>query len=115
VGLAKLIDLHLAALEEHDLDRHVELDAKFHALLRKGANNTKLASMLERIEHQVVLINRALSDSVGFEPRALKKDHKAISDAISARDPERAEAAMRKHVRRMRDFYLSTHPKAATA
>jgi DNA-binding GntR family transcriptional regulator len=113
--LEKLIELHLAALEDHDLDRHVELDAKFHALVREGANNTRLASMLERIEHQVVLINRALSDSVGFEPRALKKDHKAIVDAISAHDPERAEAAMRKHVRRMRDFYLNTHPKTPTA
>jgi DNA-binding GntR family transcriptional regulator len=115
VRLAKLIDLHLAALEEHDLDRHVELDAKFHGLLREGAQNARLGDMLERIEHQVVLINRTLSDSVGFEPRALKKDHKAIADAISAHDPDRAEAAMRKHVRRMRDFLLSKPRKNAAA
>jgi DNA-binding GntR family transcriptional regulator len=113
--LAKLIELHLSALEEHDLDRHVELDAKFHRLLREGANNSKLASMLERIENQVVLINRGLSDSIGFEPRALKKDHKAIADAIAARDPDRAEAAMRKHVQRMRNFYLSAISRTAAA
>ncbi len=113
--LSKLIELHLSALEEHDLDRHVELDAKFHRLLREGANNSKLASMLERIENQVVLINRGLSDSIGFEPRALKKDHKAIADAIAARDPDRAEAAMRRHVQRMRNFYLSAISRATAA
>jgi len=45
----------------------------------------------------------------------LKKDHKAIADAIAARDPDRAEAAMRKHVRRMRNFYLSASSSAAAA
>jgi DNA-binding GntR family transcriptional regulator len=107
--MAKLVEQHHDALEDHDLDKHVELDAEFHRILRKGSGNSRLATMLERIEQQMILLNRSLSDTTGFEPRATEKDHRAIVEALKARDGERAEAAMRKHVRRMRNFFLSNY------
>lgn len=77
-------------------------DLVFHKAVAVGSRNS-LASALYVLLHQVATDGRlrfADSDSATSPARILARDqeHKAIADAIAARDPETAERAMWEHL-----------------
>lgn len=94
------------AMRASEFDRHVELDLEFHARLRDGARNGRLARALLDIERQIQLHMRAIGNAPGLA-KAVMRDHGAIVDAIVARNPDAAEKAARAHVNRMRRFTVS--------
>ena len=108
--LKSLSARHEAVVEQGDLAGHVELDAAFHRLIREGAGNARLARQLVQIEQQLRVLNSRLSRTQGWSGRAVLRDHKAIIEAIAARDPDRAEEQMRAHILRTRTFQQAAAP-----
>ena len=81
-----------------DLHAYNEADAAFHYMIMEQSGN-RLASNITRI-----LFTRARESSrfTGKEPSAVPletiQEHKAILEAIVSGDPERASAAMERHI-----------------
>lgn len=94
-----------AALADGDAEAHLVLDQAFHLLLRQGAGNARLARLLDQVAQQLQVLNRAISAERGWSAEAIVKDHSAVADAIVAHDPAAAEAAMRRHIRRVCRFW----------
>jgi DNA-binding GntR family transcriptional regulator len=114
-ALARSHRRHVEVLARADLDEHAQLDAEFHALVRKAADSTALDEQLVRIERIAEVLNRALSAEEGFDARLVDIDHQAIIDAITRRDPAAAEAAARAHIRRAAWFLRSRREEGAEA
>ena len=104
-GLNAALQEHQTALATGDLAAHVALDGRFHQLIREGARNPRLERQLVQIEQQSRVLNSRLSRAAGWSAKAVIRDHTAIAEAIAARDPDRAEASLRRHVDRTRSFY----------
>lgn len=100
-----VIDELSAVLDEHDsidvddFQRHIDLDSRFHRMIRDTAVSPVLAKMLEEIQGQVIVAMRSTNLSGGVH-RATA-DHRVILDALRRRDPDAAEAAARKHISRL--------------
>lgn len=96
-----------ALLEEHGRSRGVRTganyyqgsaDEDFHFRIVRGSGNTRLIKALcEDLYYQIRIYRYRSSVSPGRAHAALD-EHKAIVRALQARDPDRAEAAMRKHI-----------------
>ena len=87
------------AIDPHDFSRHIELDARFHRLIRDAAASPVLLRMLEEIQGQVIVAMRSTNVTVGV--RGATSDHRAIFDALARRDPEASERAARAHISRL--------------
>jgi len=102
----------LAALANNGLDRakqkpptfaeyHQSVDHDFHYRIIQGSRNARLMDMLLKDTFYLLRIYRyrfKLVDSPNRAPQALS-EHQAILQAISDRDPDAAENAMRNHLR----------------
>lgn len=110
--LADRLDEAIARMEASDADRLEGLshDRRFHLILAEGAGNAALALVLdtlwdsrtgpiyiqlERHFHSAPIWHRAVDE------------HKAIADAVAARDPKRARTAMARHLKNARDRFGS--------
>lgn len=93
-------------------------DEDFHSLIAKGSKNARLMQALgDEIQHQLRLYRYRSSVRPGRTHAALE-EHKAIVAAIAARDPDAAEAAMRRHLsnaRADREQLLKTAPEREEA
>jgi GntR family transcriptional repressor for pyruvate dehydrogenase complex len=76
----------------------IPFDAEFHALVARRSDNETLASMLAAVSSRTIRARawRGLADQ-GASSRTVTQ-HREILEALSARDPERAEAAALLHV-----------------
>lgn len=101
-------DLQIARLENCLADQRalfsdapaedfMRLDEEFHRLL---AELIGLADVADHLEAMKIQMNRVRHISARKMPRArLIAQHTAVVEAIRSRDPNRAEAAMRQHLR----------------
>lgn len=78
-------------------DVYIDADVKFHMALVTAARNDILRRLYEGIVDLTVESRRLTSAAPGGPPRALAH-HRAILDAIRARDPVAAREAMRNHL-----------------
>ncbi|PWK86859.1 DNA-binding FadR family transcriptional regulator [Lentzea atacamensis] len=86
----------MAALEG-DPDAYLEVDHEFHMEICRAADNR----ILDRIMYSARWLGTASRRITNEAPAALRKataDHAEIYEALLARDPARARAAMRKHL-----------------
>ncbi|BDG60182.1 FadR/GntR family transcriptional regulator [Caldinitratiruptor microaerophilus] len=79
----------------------LEADREFHAAVCDATRNAVLARMYEGIMDLVTHLRRRTWRVPGAPERAVAS-HRAILDAIRARDPSRARAAMREHMANVR-------------
>jgi DNA-binding GntR family transcriptional regulator len=80
---------------------HQSVDHDFHYRIIQGSRNARLMDMLLKDTFYLLRIYRyrfKLVDSPNRAPQALS-EHQAILQAISDRDPDAAENAMRNHLR----------------
>lgn len=87
---------HMAELEA-DPNAYLEVDHEFHMEICRAADNR----ILDRIMYSARWLGTASRRITNEAPAALAKataDHTEIYEAIVARDPDRARAAMRKHL-----------------
>lgn len=89
------------AVEAGDLDRYAELVHEFHDLIIAGADNGKLSAHYRTLMNQLAY-GRLVFTSLNRpgRPRKSVAEHRAVLEAILAKDAEGAEIAMREHVRR---------------
>ena len=91
----------------------IEAHVRFHEILRNASRNSYLITLLltMRTSDYAVLRPALATDK---ETRLLDhKDHYEIWEALKARDSERAEMSVRKHVQRANEYAL-TRPSAVS-
>jgi DNA-binding GntR family transcriptional regulator len=83
-----------------DEDWFHRINGEFHAVISEASGNGKLTGLLARLDNQtrLAMLNRAHPP---LNMREALKEHRAIVFALSARDPDAAEAAMRAHITRI--------------
>jgi DNA-binding FadR family transcriptional regulator len=84
----------LARPDGADVDAFVEADIRFHLTILRACGNDLLEQMTRMVYSALVVSFRTTSRLPGSARRALPK-HRAILQAIVARQPGRAHAAMR--------------------
>lgn len=88
----------------------LHLDERFHRTLAEGIGRGFAWTVLESIKAQMDRV-RFLSFAGATPLRDLVRQHGAVVDGIAAGDPDRAERAMRTHLREI----LSSLPRIAAA
>ena len=86
----------------HDPDAYIEADLDFHLALAEAAANPLVLSLLDSIVG-LLREQRLRIFAVDGGPQRGQFHHKRILAAIEARDPEKARAAMRAHLKQVRD------------
>jgi len=101
-------EMEIAALREMlDLEEQILGDAgkladhnrRFHQAIYYCSHNRYIVRMLQYIQTGMLLLQPAGRTGISRRDTGLA-EHRALVDAIEARDPAAAEAAMRNHVRR---------------
>lgn len=82
-------------------------DAAFHSAITAAAHNPALNDLMTLIRDDVTETRSESLSQDGRPPRSLD-DHRLIAAAITAQDPEAAEAAMARHLDRVADVRLLT-------
>lgn len=94
---------------EKDDAKWVQLGHDFHSVLIKAANNSRLQTMLDSLNAQIVISRRTVAKADPVRRQAAVRDHRAIFEAVKARDEVRAQALGAEHVRRSYETTLRAH------
>jgi DNA-binding GntR family transcriptional regulator len=81
-----------------DASKRVEHNRRFHEAIYYCSHNRYILKMLQNIQTGMLLLGDATRIGDDRLAAALR-EHTAIVEAIAARDPEAAEAAVREHIR----------------
>jgi DNA-binding GntR family transcriptional regulator len=76
----------------------VPLNRRFHQAIYEAAHNQYLTQALNELHDALVLLSGS-TFRIPPRPQMSNEEHLAIIEAIEAHDPNRAEAAARKHIR----------------
>lgn len=85
---------------ETDDAKWAQFGHDFHSVLIKAARNTRLETMLDSLNAQIVLSRRTVAQADAVRRLAAVRDHRAIFEAVKARDDGRAQQLAAEHVRR---------------
>ncbi len=91
----------LAALEQEPQNNGAHQN--FHEQLATAAHNAALSVVMNMINTMMTELRQRNSAKPGYMPSTLE-DHRAIYEAVAARDERRAEAAMMMHLHNIADF-----------
>lgn len=96
----------VAALENADPSAEYEADREFHLSIYAASHNAVMEHVMRNIFvmlHQDVFYDRDRFHARAGVRELLLRQHKAIHDAVMAREPERARRAAENHVLYIRD------------
>jgi DNA-binding GntR family transcriptional regulator len=110
--LRKLAKDMRIAVERSELLAYSDLNAQLHAAIRDIAAHETAARLLRQLRDQTVRHQFSLSLVPG-RPTVSLPQHEAIVGAISARDSQAAEAAMREHLQSVIDAFRALSVAAA--
>jgi len=99
--LGRILDDSEKTVTTSDTVRQMMLDRDFHSTLARAAKNAVLAECI-RMLHDRSLRFWFISLRDPAHHVAVKEQHRAILDAIRARDPDAAADAVRKHIESFR-------------
>jgi DNA-binding GntR family transcriptional regulator len=77
------------------------LDREFHFLIARATKNDVMSELLRNL-HERSLRFWFISLNAPKQYETVQDEHAAILDAIRKRDPDKAEAAMRRHIESFR-------------
>lgn len=103
--LAATVDAMQAIARDGEPMTMAELNLEFHNELRKAAANRHLERFLSQVEHAVRRFGQTTFSYPG-RAESTVREHRAIADAVMARDSERAEALAIEHMREARQLRL---------
>ncbi len=86
-----------ACEQRDDIERMVELDEEFHALLFAATRNSKLSQIISNLREQIARFRRSSLSTPG-RIKAVFHEHKSIVEAISDRNSALAQALAREHI-----------------
>jgi DNA-binding GntR family transcriptional regulator len=89
------------------MDDYFELDLQFHMAIYEAAGNKLIRGILVNLVDKIRWIRRGSADSPRRTQSAFMEICKVL-EALEARDPARAAAAMRKHIAGTLEFRLKT-------
>lgn len=92
----KVMDEHL-----HDADMFIAADNNFHEALAQGTQNTLILILVNSIVNLLSEQRKQIFEVDGGPQRG-QFHHKSILESVIRRDPESARAAMRAHLRQIR-------------
>lgn len=96
-ALVRLVDEEPELIE--DRERMYQHNKTFHGAIRKAAHNRYLKKFITTLD-DIVAADRRGSSLVDMDRRrAVLKEHKALAEAIAARDVARAEDLASEHIR----------------
>jgi DNA-binding GntR family transcriptional regulator len=87
------LDEQYRVVQEEDLVSYSRLDYDFHAMVYEASGNRTLQEMLETIKNKM----RPIAMHINPILSSLYHDHVEILEAFQEKDPDKAEAAFRKH------------------
>lgn len=96
----------LDGLTTEDVDAMVRANRQFHTAVWRASHNTSLIDLLERLDLHLVRYPAATLESPGRWERS-NDQHRAILDALEARDGDRAEKCAIAHFTEARDIQLA--------
>jgi DNA-binding GntR family transcriptional regulator len=104
--LKKLLEKHgsMADLRKGTGYYQESRDFDFHFRIIQGCRNDKLISILCDDLYDLLRVYRYKSSTLKGRARQAFEEHQRIINAIAARSPEAAEAAMREHLRNARVY-----------
>lgn len=94
--LQECIILGRQYFQDGQLERVVEKNTSFHETIVHLSKNQSLIQMMEQVRTEI-LRYRIITSSVGFRSIGFD-EHEAVLTAIHARDPDKAEELMKKHI-----------------
>ncbi|MEN3611674.1 GntR family transcriptional regulator [Plantactinospora sp. ZYX-F-223] len=109
-GIRRILDRMARKLDSDDLLGYSEGNAKLHAAIIAAARHETAARLITGLRAQLVRFQYR-TILVPGRPNRSFEEHTAIVEAIAARDPDAAEAAMRQHLGHVE----STLARTATA
>ena len=95
-ALAAELDAMHRAADANDLHAQVEHDVAFHRLIVEASGNGVLLETWRSLRIEARTIVTALRS--GLDGHDIAERHRPVLDALQARDPELAGAALRRHV-----------------
>ena len=96
-SLREVLEEHTLVVESSDEPANVELDTRFHSIIRETAANPELSTILARIQGRAHLSRFTLWRAKRNTRDALD-EHQAIFAAMASRDADGAERAARQHI-----------------
>ena len=103
--LRELVDQAAQCVRDGDRVRYSDLDVAFHGLIVEMSGSRRLTQVLEGLRSQTRLM-MATSVVLPGRLRLSHQEHQALLQALSAREPARAEEVARAHVRAVRAAML---------
>ncbi len=110
--LRTLVDAMDAARAASDIARFQEGNAAFHAALVEAADNMRMREIYQGLANEMRLFrHRGLASDAAMT--SSNREHREIVEAIAARDPVRAAAAMEHHILQGKARFLAATASAA--
>jgi DNA-binding GntR family transcriptional regulator len=101
------------AIAEGDAGLAVELNAQIHRRIHEASQMPTLISLINQLWIGLTIFTPLFVPARGQHSR---EEHEAIIAALAARDPERAEQAMRRHIESAaRDYFRHAEASSRTA
>ncbi len=97
-ALSAILARQVAMVECDDAAGWYATNGEFHGLIAENAGNRRLAEVLLALQRQMRLGLHGVASEPEQRRRGLR-EHRAILDAIVAREAEAAERMMREHIR----------------
>lgn len=91
--MTKCLDEQYRVVQKEDLVSYSRLDYDFHAMVYEASGNRTLQEMLETIKNKM----RPIAMHINPILSSLYHDHVEILEAFQEKNPDKAEAAFRKH------------------
>jgi len=101
----KCLDEQYRVVQKEDLVSYSRLDYDFHAMVYEASGNRTLQEMLETIKNKM----RPIAMHINPILSSLYHDHVEILEAFQEKNPDKAEAAFRKH-----NFQMIAQIKSST-
>ncbi len=94
-------------LDDRQMERFINCDLGFHALLMSMANNSRLQKIINdtRLLISVFAIHRRGHDAASL--KSIREYHQMILDAVARQDSEAAKTALSRHIQESRQERLS--------
>lgn len=102
--MKKCLEQQYKVVQKEDLISYSRLDFDFHAIVYESSGNRMLQEMLETIKNKMRPITMHITPILS----SLYHDHVEILEAFQEKNPDKAEAAFRKHNHQMIDQIQSS-------
>jgi DNA-binding GntR family transcriptional regulator len=96
-ALEQLIEEMLSCAERDDLPGVIAADVQFHARLCQASGSRRLPLLWDGLNPQSWTLLTGLK-AVGYTLRHIAERHRPVLAALESRDPDRAEAEIRRHI-----------------